>query len=207
MPEQEKGDELWTEINLWLENDETLANRIKELSEELNISTDTLAILIRAGISERSAARTASGEAPDQLAEVLRRLKQLSSQKLAWESTRPQILEEEEYKGFTYTIFHNGRGRRCGYIEVPPGHPWHGKNYIDIRGVAVHGGLTYSAAHLPGDEKGEYSGWYLGFDCCHAGDAPDPQLKTMMPLPSVPGDTIEIRAMCGSNAFFLSSKL
>jgi hypothetical protein len=33
-------------------------------------------------------------------------------------------------------------GAWCGYVGVPPGHPFHGKGYDDVD-VAVHGGLTY----------------------------------------------------------------
>ena len=52
-------------------------------------------------------------------------------------------------------------GHLCGYVTVPPGHPWHGKGYDDI-GAEAHGGLTYS--RTDGD------GWRVGFDCAHAGD-------------------------------------
>lgn len=53
---------------------------------------------------------------------------------------------------------------RCGYIVLPPEHPYAdgGRGYM----VTVHGGVTYSE---PGDD-GE---WVLGFDCAHAGDRPD----------------------------------
>ncbi len=48
-----------------------------------------------------------------------------------------------------------------GYVKLPPDHPWHGKDYDDIR-VSIHGGLTY--AHSKGDK------WWIGFDTAHAGD-------------------------------------
>lgn len=61
----------------------------------------------------------------------------------------------------------------CGYVAVPPGHPWHGKyNELD---VDVHGGLTYASAcaghvcHVP--RPGEPDNvWWLGFDFGHGGD-------------------------------------
>ena len=82
-------------------------------------------------------------------------------------------------------ILHRGPlGAWCGYIAVPPGHPWHGKPYGEVRVVPtedrdewpdVHGGLTYSEScagaicHVP--KPGESDDvWWLGFDCNHSGD-------------------------------------
>lgn len=76
----------------------------------------------------------------------------------------PTQLAEGEHAGFRWRVLHNSMGYRCGYILIPHGHPWHGKSYDDIP-AEVHGGLTY------GDEEG-----WVGFDCAHAGDAPDPAL-------------------------------
>lgn len=64
-------------------------------------------------------------------------------------------------------------GAWCGYVGVPPGHPWHGKGYDEVS-VAVHGWLTYGEPyspvtglwHVPGPEDV----WWLGFDCAHTGD-------------------------------------
>jgi hypothetical protein len=64
----------------------------------------------------------------------------------------------------------------CGYVGVPPGHPFYGKKYTDEGpyDLGVHGGLTYSAkckgfiCHVP--ERGEDDVWWFGFDCGHAGD-------------------------------------
>ena len=65
------------------------------------------------------------------------------------------------------------------YVAVPPGHPWHGKNYDEIEvGGYVHGGLTFS------DKADEFNGegsdgferlktmnaWLVGMDWNHAGD-------------------------------------
>jgi hypothetical protein len=72
----------------------------------------------------------------------------------------------------------SGGGNLCGYVGVPPGHPWHGKDYSDLDNVDVHGGLTYSrgcaevgaVCHVPA--PGEPDGiWWLGFDCAHSGDS------------------------------------
>ncbi len=70
-------------------------------------------------------------------------------------------------------------GHWCGYVAVPPGHPWHGMDFAgsfdqDDR-PEVHGGLTYSekcqgkVCHVP--KLGEPDDvWWLGFDCAHAWD-------------------------------------
>lgn len=59
----------------------------------------------------------------------------------------------------------------CGYVSLPPGHPWHGRDYMEF-GVKVHGGLTYSALAddsvvCPAAPQGW---WVIGFDCAHVGD-------------------------------------
>lgn len=61
----------------------------------------------------------------------------------------------------------------CGYLGLPAGHPWHGKDYdhcqmIDGEWAEVHGGLTYAADHEPGEKPDGL--WWIGFDCAHAGD-------------------------------------
>ena len=68
----------------------------------------------------------------------------------------------------------NDRGWGNGYIGVPPGHPWHGREYNFVN-ATVHGGLTFSDNYKPGtphdyhspDEQGY---WWLGFDTAHWGD-------------------------------------
>lgn len=82
--------------------------------------------------------------------------------------------KEWRYRGLPCLMVRSHLGNWCGYVGVPPGHPWHGKNFDDVD-VRVHGGLTYSdscrgqVCHvaLPGDPDDV---WWLGFDCCHAED-------------------------------------
>jgi hypothetical protein len=76
---------------------------------------------------------------------------------------------------------HPHHGHWCGYVGVPPGHPWHGVEASEIA-VDVHGGLNFADActhderpprericHVP--EAGESDAvWWLGFDCLHAFD-------------------------------------
>jgi hypothetical protein len=77
-------------------------------------------------------------------------------------------------------IVRNMLGALCGYVGVPPGHPWHGVEY-DVPDVEVHGGLTFSDSCQEGAEDGPgichvpqpgrpAEVWWLGFDCAHAFD-------------------------------------
>lgn len=53
----------------------------------------------------------------------------------------------------------------CGYVLLPPGHPWRKEEYPSAR---VHGGVTWnrdSPGHLEGVD-----GWLVGFDTMHWGD-------------------------------------
>lgn len=80
-------------------------------------------------------------------------------------------------------------GSLCGYVGVPPSHPYHGKGYNDtIAGVKyciessleVHGGVTFAGGCEPGDDSsgichvpdaGEPDNvWWIGFDCGHSQD-------------------------------------
>ncbi len=87
------------------------------------------------------------------------------------EPDRVDLVTEE---GFPGLILRNSMGGLCGYLAVPPGHPWHGKDYQDI-GAYCHGGLTYSGecrgniCHVP--QPGEPDDvWWVGFDCVHSMD-------------------------------------
>lgn len=87
---------------------------------------------------------------------------------------------EFEHAGFTCLMRRNPHmGFWCGYVGVPPGHPWHSKTYQELEEVEVHGGLTYSEAcdgdptggvcHVPKPGEPEHL-WWLGFNCGHGGD-------------------------------------
>lgn len=69
-------------------------------------------------------------------------------------------------------------GAWCGYVGVPPGHPYHGVDYHQVP-ADVHGGLTFSdkcaaegddpahgICHIPGPGE-PHDVWWLGFDCAH----------------------------------------
>jgi hypothetical protein len=85
------------------------------------------------------------------------------------------VLASGHHAGFEWSVVHNGMGYRCGYVKVEPGHPWFGKGYNDIE-CEVHGGLTFAAADVDRGKGGPDDGWWVGFDCAHAGDAADPAL-------------------------------
>lgn len=77
-------------------------------------------------------------------------------------------------RGFACLARRTRMGAWCGYVAMPPGHPWHGKEYGEPD-VDVHGGLTYAnkcsgdICHVPA--PGEPADvWWLGFDCSHSND-------------------------------------
>jgi len=91
------------------------------------------------------------------------------------------LLAKGVHEGYEWEVTCNRIGYRCGYVRVPQGHPWHGKGYDDVRTAdgdwpEVHGGLTFAEPDTDCGKGGEDSAWWLGFDCAHCGDAPDPEL-------------------------------
>lgn len=80
-------------------------------------------------------------------------------------------------------------GHLCGYVGVPPDHPWYEQHYDNVRRIRtdeddpygdwvdVHGGLTFSGSCREGGaicHRPEFAAndpvWWLGFDCAHLGD-------------------------------------
>jgi hypothetical protein len=87
------------------------------------------------------------------------------------------LLEKGVHEGFEWEVTNNGIGYRCGYVRIPAGHPWHGKDYDSVQPYPdVHGGLTFAEADADCGKGGDDSAWWVGFDCAHAGDAADPSL-------------------------------
>jgi hypothetical protein len=95
---------------------------------------------------------------------------------LSLEMQRPQdVLESGTLHGHEYRIMANREaGGRCGYVKVEAGHPWHGADY-DLE-VDVHGGITFAAKDVPCEAAGDDTGYWVGFDCGHAGDLRDVDL-------------------------------
>ena len=89
-----------------------------------------------------------------------------------------KTLANGEHLGFEWEVIVNHYGYRCGYIRVLPGHPWFGK-YSEIE-ADCHGGLTFADHGKACASHGPEAEWWIGFDCAHGGDAPDPALKAMV---------------------------
>lgn len=76
----------------------------------------------------------------------------------------PAILHRQPHGGYW-----------CGYVAVPPGHPAHGKDMLDLCDLEVHGGITYAEpcqgviCHVPKPGEPDNVYW-LGFDCSHSYD-------------------------------------
>ena len=93
-------------------------------------------------------------------------------------TARPDsLLDKGVHLNYEWEVTHNGHGYRCGYVRVPPGHPWHGKDYDEVDPCPeVHGGLTFARPDTDCGKGGLDNAWWLGFDCAHCGDDPDPSL-------------------------------
>ena len=110
-------------------------------------------------------------------------------------TTNPEsLLAKGVHEGYEWEVTNNGIGYRCGYVRVPPGHPWHGKDYDSVEPYPdVHGGLTFAEADEHCGKGGEDDAWWLGFDCAHLGDAVD------LSLPGIGGRTPDARDFPGSD--------
>lgn len=93
-----------------------------------------------------------------------------------------------------------------GYVAVPPTNKYYGKSDVDLYGICVHGGVTYSeplcdnflkeemsemgvdtanerngildgAIFLDGVQDVPNDWWIIGFDTCHDGDTPQKWTK------------------------------
>lgn len=117
------------------------------------------------------------------------------------------VLASGTHAEHEWMIVHNGMGFRCGYVKVNPGHPWHGKDYNDIE-ASVHGGLTFGEHDEPCHKVCECTcrgpkdtapitqhsilcpvakkddGFWVGFDCAHSQDSPDPDLLNSDSMPA-----------------------
>ena len=54
-----------------------------------------------------------------------------------------------------------------GYVVIPKGHKFHGKDYDDVD-VRAPGGLTYSGDTLQIEGSDNFGKWLIGFDLAHA---------------------------------------
>lgn len=103
-----------------------------------------------------------------------------------WQDEPDKVQWIDEATGLDCLIVRQGAGALCGYVGVPPDHPWHGVDYGyhdgDPNGqVEVHGGLTFAdrchesddpstgICHIPAEGR-PADVWWFGFDCAHAFD-------------------------------------
>lgn len=98
-----------------------------------------------------------------------------------WQDEPDKKQWRDEATDLACLIHRNDGGAWCGYVGVPPGHPFHGKDYDEVS-VDAHGGLTFAAGcghsadpsrgicHVPSPGEPD-DVWWLGFDCSHLGDA------------------------------------
>ncbi len=96
-----------------------------------------------------------------------------------WDDEPDKIQWPDKATGLPCLIVRGAVGALCGYVGVPKGHPWFGKDYDDVE-VDVHGGLTFASpcqlgaeaeaiCHKPAEGESDQV-WWLGFDCAHLGD-------------------------------------
>jgi len=70
-----------------------------------------------------------------------------------------------ESSGFPCVYFPGPLGAFCGYVGVPPGHPWHGSDGSSEPPILVHGGVTFAEPCGCSENT-----WWVGFDCGHLND-------------------------------------
>lgn len=96
-----------------------------------------------------------------------------------------RILARGEFCGFEWIVTHNDMGYRCGYVKLPPNHPWFNMEMERID-VSIHGGITFAEKDVPCGKGGPDDGYWIGFDCAHFGDLPDPELPNGGNIPLLP---------------------
>lgn len=79
----------------------------------------------------------------------------------------------DPYSGYPCFVRRGLLGVWCGYIAVPPEHPWFGRSSHSIP-AHVHGDITFAR----GTSDGKH--WFIGFDCAHGYDA-IPGMEDIMP--------------------------
>ena len=126
-----------------------------------------------------------------------------------WDDEPDKVQWVDEVTDYDCLAVRNPLGAWCGYVGLPPGHPWHGRGYSDIEDVIrVHGGLTFASScneeapeghgicHVPFPGRPD-DVWWLGFDCAHAGDRiPCMEDFSVPGWPDVYRDLEYVRAEC-----------
>jgi len=106
------------------------------------------------------------------------------------------FIEEEWESYYPCKVCVHPAGHRCGYVGVSKKHPLYRESYFMENSflnvceklitrdlgekwygpiLDVHGGLTFSCSSENALYLRDPAGlWWFGYDCAHAGDAPDP---------------------------------
>lgn len=89
---------------------------------------------------------------------------------MVYDFDKPGILDEGELHGYKYMVVSYG-SHPCAYVQVPEGHPLHGKHYDKID-ISCHGGVTFAGnfCRHPSRFLIERDGYWIGWDYAHAGD-------------------------------------
>lgn len=145
----------------------------------------------------------------------------------AWQDEPDKAQWVDAATGLDCLIVRNPGGALCGYVGLPPQHPWHGKGYSECLmrdctdefcyehspdgRARVHGGLTFSAACSTGGDESRgichvplagrpHDVWWFGFDCAHSGDLM-PSYDHLYPQPSAVYRDVEyVRGQCADLA-------
>jgi len=95
-----------------------------------------------------------------------------------WKTEVDKLQWPDPATGLPCLIRRAGLGHLCGYVGVPPGHPFYGVAWEDLPELSPD--VNYAAAcqegpegeticHVPGPGEPDHL-WWLGFDCGHAWD-------------------------------------
>lgn len=97
-----------------------------------------------------------------------------------WDDEPDKIQYTDAASGLPCLIIRNpSMGSLCGYVGVPPDHPWHGQDIWEMKDPPeAHGGVNYSAfcadempeemgiCHVPGSDDPPHV-WWFGYACDH----------------------------------------
>lgn len=98
-----------------------------------------------------------------------------------WDDEPDKMQWTDETTGLPCLLVrHSDWGNLCGYVAVPPGHPFHGQGFRSLGEVEidVHGGLDFAGECQPGEDESTgichvpepgqpHDVWWFGFDCAH----------------------------------------
>lgn len=87
-----------------------------------------------------------------------------------WDAEPDKVQWQDEATGLACLVVRGTMGAWCGYVGLPPGHPWYGGN-VHHGVVEVHGGITYGPSPCGKNICHEVDGVddvrWVGFDCGH----------------------------------------